>query len=285
MLKTTVGKIVAGVLATMVVCGVIVGGYLYHAAMPWLGAKERMEELKDGTYSFTAQVTMSEGILPSCEISGEKEGLCIHGDLSANGAVLTDIYAGVGKTTYINTRQVTERFLASMKTSLEQVPLVGSVVYGFLEQALPSGDRYMTLQQVEGVLSYIDVEQFTGGTTATAFREYTYRGTENTPWGTYEVTKVEQIDSLPEDYNVDSNFFLVTFSNGNRVELSVPKDASEKSDYLVVHTDQLEAQVMLHYDPTTEVKAIAYPTESDYSDEDMEALQEIFETIQELQNY
>ena len=284
MLKTTVGKVVAGVVAAVLVTAGVAGFYVYRSAQPWLSAKERMEELKDSNYSFEADVEALQGsLLPTCKVRGDKQNLQVHGDVLVRDELWADIYAGIGETTYVNTRYVTEHFKANVKETLDQIPFFGSMIYSLVEQAFPEGDRYMSMEQVQRLTNYIDLQQMTGGVTGTAFRKYTYRSDDATAWGTYEVNQIDGIDSMPEDYTVESDFFRITFSNGNVVEISVPKDATEKSDYIVLHTDSREVHVVLHYN-TEEVKSFTYPTGSDFSEEDMQKLEEVFQTLQELSN-
>ena len=286
MLKTTVGKVVAIVLAVVVVGGAAAGFFAYRYATPWLAVKDRLEELKDCDYSFDADVELvTSTFLPECKVRGDKQELRIHGDVITHDQVLTDVYAGVGETTYINTRYVTQRFMASLKESLNKIPIFGEMAYQVVESQVPTGDRYMTLDQAREILALMESTGMEPGAEGTSYsiRTKTYTSKDETAWGTYEVQAIDGIESMPQNYDVESTFFRVTFSNGNQVEISIPKDANEKSDYMVVRTAAMEAHILLHYNIDEHMSELAYPTESDFDDKEMENLRTIFDTIKQLQ--
>lgn len=284
-MKSTGVKVFTGILTLLVVGGTIGGIFAYRFATPWLGAKERMEELRDSSYTFEAHV-VTEGatFFPECEMSGQKQDLQIHGDVKSNGEVLTDLYAGIGEVTYVNTKQLATRFMDSMKESLSSIPFVGSMIYSAIESKVDTSDRYMTLDQVQQLMDVVDFDSITGGNVATSFdlKTKTYHASKETAWGTYDVMPLETIEGLPESYDVESDYFRVSFANGNVVDIAVPKDASVKRDYLVVRTTTLKVAVEMKYEIKEDMKPLSYPTESGYSDEDMATLREIFETIKEL---
>lgn len=284
MFKTTVGKVIA-ILGTVLVVGGAIGGVcLYRFATPWLSAKTRMEELMQQDYAINADVEVLSGsIFPQFQFEGVKKSQQIHGDVRVEDVVWSDIYAGIGSPIYVNTRYVTEHFLSGVKSTLETVPVLGPMMYPAIEEAFPTGDRYMTMDQVSQLLRYVDLNQITGSAQHTSFHKGTYTSTDETAWGTYEVTRIDEIPSLPEDYTVESIFFRVNFANGNVVELSVPKDASEKSDYLVVQTASAEVHLLLHYE-LREISEFTYPTGSDFTEEDMQNIQKVLGILQEFQN-
>ena len=284
-MKSTGVKIFVGILTLLVVGGTIGGVWAYRFATPWLSAKDRMEELRDSSYTFEANV-VTEGatFFPECEISGEKQDLRIHGDVKSNDEVLTDIYAGIGEVTYVNTKQLTTRFMGSLKESLSTIPLVGPMIYSAIESKVDTSDRYMTLEQVQQLMEVVDFDSITGGNEATSFdlKTKTYHGKNETAWGTYDVTPIDTIEGIPASYDVESDYFRVVFSNGNTVDIAVPKDTSVKRDYLVVRTASIKVSVDLTYTVKEDMKPMTYPEASGYSDEDMATLREIFETLKEL---
>jgi hypothetical protein len=204
--------------------------------------------------------------------------------VKSNGEILTDIYAGIGDVTYVNTKQLTTRFMDGLKESLASIPFVGPMIYSAIESKVDTSDRYMTLEQVQQLMDVVDFNSITGGDVATSFdlKTKTYHASSETAWGTYDVTPIDSIEGLPESYDVESDFFRVSFANGNTVEIAVPKDASVKRDYLVVRTATLKVSVEMKYEIKADMQPLSYPTESGYSDEDMATLREIFETLKEL---
>ncbi|MCR5640552.1 MAG: hypothetical protein K6G04_04270, partial [Lachnospiraceae bacterium] len=163
MFKTTVGKVIA-ILGTVLVVGGAIGGVcLYRFATPWLAAKERMEELMQQDYAINADVEVLSGsIFPQFQFEGVKKSQQIHGDVRVEDVVWSDIYAGIGSPIYVNTRYVTEHFLSGVKSTLETVPVLGPMMYPAIEEAFPTGDRYMTMDQVSQLLRYVDLNQITG---------------------------------------------------------------------------------------------------------------------------
>lgn len=245
-------KILCIAIAAIIVIAVV--GYIF--LKPYLRIAGRMSKLLSEDYEYTLDYKLDGtdlgigDILLNGDISGEKSGDVVKGDISVSDNKLLEVYGNKSGDVVFNVKPLLKLAVNDDDSS------VGKILKYML------GDTYISFDQIKEITGYEDVDKIK------KVESFSLLYNKN------KFKKVDRPDGADASYLDDADFFQIKYK-GRTFVVGIPKD--ENHMYLETNIDDVKLIVNAEYE-YKDVDKIEMP-EANVSDKTVSILKGVFEKV------